>query len=128
MSHHPNRRGKKRKLFRVSPSPSPEILRLIDELRARLSTSEEWTFRFQNLYRAIMSAGSGSSSPTKGQKIADLDVDCETCERLLDRYAIDALEGRDPKIEYPLVWDHLQTCDHCQQAYNTLIDLLTSES
>lgn len=42
---------------------------------------------------------------------------CEECQAVLDVYISDEMDGRDVQREYPLVYQHLQTCADCSALY-----------
>lgn len=85
---------------------------LIQELRRRLSEPGPWARRFRRLAEAVAKAPG---------------LSCEGCEDILDLYVDDELGGRDVRRLYPLVWHHLRTCAHCQQAHDLLADMLRRE-
>lgn len=52
------------------------------------------------------------------------EIGCGDAYRHLDRFAELWLTGENPSLEMPLVWDHLQRCDHCREEFEALIQVL----
>ncbi len=118
-----NRDERNERDFQTEPQHESPLL---TELRCRLSEFEPELLaaRFQRLYNAISSVDSDASFPVHKQEDIELELDCESCENLLDQYIANEIEGTALNSEYSLVWGHLQTCYSCLQSYIGLADLL----
>jgi hypothetical protein len=108
----------------------------LDELRRRLSEQEPlgspqgrlWAQRFRRLTKAIVGvAGPQPAQAEPIQRSGESAMSCEECQAVLDLYLDEVLEGHEGRSMYPAVWQHLQTCAHCREAYDLLIDTLTRE-
>jgi hypothetical protein len=85
---------------------------LIEQLRRDLQTPGPWEKRWRNLVRGIAESQSDSA------------LTCDECQRLLDAYIGEELQGREASRSYPAVARHLETCDACGQDYEATIDAL----
>lgn len=52
------------------------------------------------------------------------EIDCDGCLDVLDRFVEMTLEGRDAAEALPLVQQHLQQCDCCQDEFLALLSVL----
>jgi hypothetical protein len=55
-----------------------------------------------------------------------MEIDCDECLEQLDRFVEMSLAGRNAAQALPLVQQHLEQCDCCQEEFRALLSVLSS--
>ncbi|HEY4690879.1 MAG TPA: hypothetical protein VIK33_16325 [Anaerolineae bacterium] len=91
------------------PIPNP----VFEQLRRDMQTPGPWARRFRALAEAIVNAGESKTTLT-----------CHDVQDLLDVYVNDEMKGHEVRLAHPEVWQHLQTCTHCQHEHDVVLAVL----
>lgn len=89
---------------------------LLAEFSAFLAQAGPWSTPFNRL----------ASDLVIGNE-AHEELNCETCQELLDIYIEDEQAGKNVRQTYPTVWQHLMTCSDCEMVYDLLAVMLQAE-